>query len=317
MSDLIENNINDDGIDRRGFLKCMAWAGTGVVFTVSGGVAVSRLLGTPAQAAEAQGGDFTFVQISDSHIGFNKDANKDVAGTMREAVAKIKALPKAPDLIIHTGDLTHLSESAEFDTVSQIAKETGVNDIFFVPGEHDVLNDNGAQYRERFGKGSLGNGWYSFTHKGVHFVGLVNVVNIPEGGLGILGNDQLAWLEKDLASLSDSTPIVLFAHVPLWTVYPQWGWATDDGARALGLVKRFGSVHVLNGHIHQIVQKVEGNITFHTANSTAFPQPAPGTAPKAGPMKVPADKLRSVLGITTVNYVENPHSLALIDTPLG
>ena len=317
MSDLIETNINDDGIDRRGFLKCMAWAGTGVVFTVTGGVAVSRLLGTPAQAAEAQGADFTFVQISDSHIGFNKDANKDVVGTMREAVAKIKALPKAPDLIIHTGDLTHLSESAEFDTVSQIAKETGVNDIFFVPGEHDVLNDNGAQYRERFGKGSLGNGWYSFTHKGVHFVGLVNVVNIPEGGLGILGNDQLAWLEKDLASLSDSTPIVLFAHVPLWTVYPQWGWGTDDGARALSLVKRFGSVHVLNGHIHQIVQKVEGNITFHTANSTAFPQPAPGTAPKAGPMKVPADKLRSVLGITTVNYVENPHSLALIDTPLG
>ena len=317
MSDLIENNINDDGIDRRGFLKCMAWAGTGVVFTVSGGVAVSRLLATPAQAAEAQGGDFTFLQISDSHIGFNKDANKDVAGTMREAVAKIKALPKAPDLIIHTGDLTHLSESAEFDTVGQIAKETGVNDIFFVPGEHDVLNDNGAQYRERFGKGSLGNGWYSFTHKGVHFVALVNVVNIPEGGLGILGDDQLAWLEKDLASLSDSTPIVLFAHVPLWTVYPQWGWGTDDGARALSLVKRFGSVHVLNGHIHQIVQKVEGNITFHTANSTAFPQPAPGTAPKAGPMKVPADKLRSVLGITTVNYVENQHSLALIDTPLG
>jgi 3',5'-cyclic AMP phosphodiesterase CpdA len=236
---------------------------------------------------------------------------------MRAAVAKIKALPKPPDFIIHTGDLSHLSEAEEFDTVSQIMKETGVNDVFFVPGEHDVISDNGAQYRERFGKGTLGNGWYSFTHKGVHFAGLVNVVNIPEGGLGILGNDQLDWLEKDLSGLSDGMPVVLFAHVPLWTVYPQWGWGTDDGARALSLLKRFGSAHVLNGHIHQIVQKVEGNITFHTAMSTAFPQPAPGTAPKAGPMKVPADKLRSVLGITTVNYVENQHSLALIDSPLG
>jgi 3',5'-cyclic AMP phosphodiesterase CpdA len=263
-----------------------------------------------------RGADFTFVQISDSHIGFNKEANKDVIGTMREAVARIRGLPAKPDLIIHTGDLTHLADPDEFDTVKEIIKETGVNDVFFVPGEHDVLNDNGAQYRDRFGQGTFGNGWYSFTHKGVHFVGLVNVVNIPEGGLGILGNDQLDWLQRDLAPFPDSTPVILFAHVPLWTVYPQWGWGTDDGARALSLLKRFGSAHVLNGHIHQIVQKVEGSITFHTAMSTAFPQPAPGTAAKPGPMKVPVERLRSVLGTTTVNYTESNHALAVIDKPL-
>ena len=316
MSDYIKTNNNDDGIDRRGFLKCMAWAGTGVVYTMAGGIAVSRMLST-ARAADVAAGDFSFVQISDSHIGFNKEANPDVVGTLKLAVAKIKALPKKPDLIIHTGDLSHLSEPEEFDTLSQVIKDTGVSDIFYVPGEHDVISDNGAQYRERFGKGSQGNGWYSMDHKGVHFVGLVNVVGIPEGGLGVLGTDQLTWLEKDLSGLSASTPIVVFAHVPLWEVYPQWGWGTNDGAQALSLLKKFGSVAVLNGHIHQVVQKVEGNMSFHTAMSTAFPQPAPGTGPKAGPMKVPADKLKTVLGIREVNYVETAHSLATIDSPLA
>jgi Icc protein len=316
MSDYIQINNNDDGIDRRGFLKCMAWAGTGVVYTMAGGIAVSRMLGT-ARAADAPAADFSFVQISDSHIGFNKEANPDVVGTLKQAVAKIKALPQKPDLIIHTGDLSHLSETSEFDTLNEVIKDTGVSDIFYVPGEHDVLNDNGAQYRERFGKGTQGNGWFSFNHKGVHFVGLVNVMNIPEGGLGLLGADQLSWLEKDVSGLSTSTPIVVFAHVPLWEVYPQWGWGTSDGAQALSYLKKFGSVAVLNGHIHQVVQKVEGNMSFHTANSTAFPQPAPGTAPKAGPMKVPGDKLRTVLGIRQVNYVETAHSLATIDTPLA
>jgi 3',5'-cyclic AMP phosphodiesterase CpdA len=235
---------------------------------------------------------------------------------LQEAINRIKALPVKPDLIIHTGDLTHLAEADEFDTVDQALKGTGVSDIFYVPGEHDVLSDNGEQYRNRFAKGTNGDGWYSFTHRGVHFVGLVNVMGKSEAGLGSLGQDQLTWLDKDLSSLSTSTPIIVFAHVPLWEVYPQWGWGTKDGAQALALLKRFGSVSVLNGHIHQIVQKVEGNITFHTAMSTAFPQPAPGTAQKAGPMKVPADQLRKVLGITTVNYLETPHSLAVIDKPL-
>jgi 3',5'-cyclic-AMP phosphodiesterase len=318
MSDHIHENVNDDGVDRRGFLKCMAWAGTGLVFTMTGGIASSRMLLAAAtgQSGGTVGSDFTFVQISDSHIGFNKEANTNVIGTMQEAIGRIKALPKKPDLIIHTGDLTHLAEADEFDTVDQALKGTGVSDIFYVPGEHDVLSDNGEQYRNRFAKGTNGDGWYSFTHRGVHFVGLVNVMGKAEAGLGSLGQDQLTWLQKDLAGLADSTPIIVFAHVPLWEVYPQWGWGTQDGATALGFLKRFGSVSVLNGHIHQIVQKVEGNISFHTAMSTAFPLPAPGTAPKAGPMKVPADQLRKVLGITTVNYVETAHSLAVIDRPL-
>jgi 3',5'-cyclic AMP phosphodiesterase CpdA len=319
-SDIITQNHHEDAVDRRGFLKCMAWAGTGMLWTVSGGVLGSRLLNPPVASAaenEAMMGSFSFVQISDSHIGFNKDANKDVVGTLKEAVAKINALPVAPDFLLHTGDLSHLAEAEEFDTLDQILKSCNAKKVFYVPGEHDVLNDNGKQYRERFGKGTMGNGWFSFDSKGVHFIGLVNVVNIPEGGLGVLGDEQLEWLERDLKGLSDSTPIVVFAHVPLWTIYPKWGWGTSDSERALGFLKRFGSVTVLNGHIHQTMKKVEGNVTFHTATSTAFPQPAPGTAPKPGPMKVEADKLRGVLGITEVNYLETKHSLAIVDAKLG
>ena len=314
MNEFILTNDNADGIDRRGFLKCMAWAGTGVLWTMSGGLLSSKILGATADAAA---GDFSFVQISDSHIGFNKDANKDVIGTLQKAIAKINSLPKPPDFILHTGDLSHLSEAEEFDALEQNLKQIKTGHIFYVPGEHDVLSDNGAQYRERFGKNTLGSGWYSFDKNGVHFIGLVNVVNTHEGGLGVLGAEQLDWLKKDLAPLAASTPIVVFAHIPLWAVYPQWGWGTDDAEQALGFLRRFGSVSVLNGHIHQVVKKVEGNITFHTAMSTAFPQPAPGTAPKPGPMKVEAGRLSSVLGITDVNYVEGKHTLAVVDSTLA
>jgi len=318
MSDIITHNHNDDGVDRRGFLKCMAWAGTGVLWTISGGILRSQTLSHPSDAEKmAAGADLSFVQISDSHIGFNKEANKDVTATLREAVARINALPKTPSFMLHTGDLTHLAEAEEFDTLEQLLKSCKTKQVFYVPGEHDVLNDNGQQYRERFGKGSKGSGWYSFDQKGVHFVGLVNVMNIKEGGLGVLGQEQLEWLEDDLKGRSSSTPIVLFAHVPLWTIFPKWGWGTEDSEQALGYLKRFGSVTVLNGHIHQIIQKVEGNITFHTAMSTAFPQPEPGTAPKPGPMKVPAEKLRSVLGVTSVNYVEGKNTLAVVDSRLA
>ena len=313
-NDYVLHNHNPDGIDRRGFLKCMAWAGTGVLWTMSGGVLTSKLLGATAPPI---GGDFSFVQISDSHIGFNKEANKDVIGTLQKAIAKINTLTTPPDFVLHTGDLSHLSEAEEFDALAQNLKSLKTGEIFYVPGEHDVISDKGALYRERFGKKSLGSGWYSFDKKGVHFVGLNNVLNIREGGLGIIGAEQLDWLKKDLEPLSSSTPIVLFAHIPLWAVYPQWGWGTDDAEQALGFLKRFGSVTVLNGHIHQVVKKVEGNITFHTAMSTAFPQPAPGTAPKAGPMKVEAERLSSVLGITDVNYVEGNHTLAVVDHTLA
>jgi hypothetical protein len=314
-SNPIQRDQNPDGIDRRGFLECMAWAGTGLLCAVSGGVLGSRLLGT-ARAAEAGRSDFTFAQISDSHIGFNKDANKDVAGTLKEAVAKIKALPASPDFILHTGDLTHLAEAEEFDTLEQILKETGLP-VFYVPGEHDILNDNGKQYLERFGKGSRGAGWRSFDHKGAHFVGLVNVADIREGGLGSLGREQLEWLDKDLAPLGSSTPVVVFAHIPLWTVFPKWGWGTEDSEQALAMLRRFGSVSVLNGHIHQTLQKVEGHVAFHTAMSTAFPQPKPGMAPKPGPMKLPAEKLRSALGVTQVSFVTGKETLAIVDTSLS
>ena len=318
MSDEIIHDHHHDGIDRRGFLKCMAWTGTGILYGVSGGILKSQTL-APKSAAPSliSKPAFTFAQISDSHIGFSKDPNKDVTATLREAIARINRLPQPPDFIIHTGDLSHLSKPSEFDTLDQVLKDARTDKIFFVPGEHDVLTDNGGSYRERFGKDTQGDGWYSFDHKGVHFIGLVNVLNLKPGGLGLLGSEQLEWLERDVSSLSANTPIVVFAHVPLWTVYPEWGWGTDDGAQALGYLKQFGSVTVLNGHIHQIVQKVEGTMTFHTARSTAFPQPQPGTAPSPGPMKeVPAGKLRSLLGLTRVNYVQTNTALAIMDATL-
>ena len=295
----------------------MAWAGTGMIWTVSGGILSSKAFGQAPHHEMDGGVGFSFVQISDSHIGFNKEANKDVTATLQEAIGRINALDHAPDFLIHTGDLSHLSKPTEFDTLDQVLKSAKSGQTFFVPGEHDMLTDNGQQYLERYGKGTKGAGWFSFDHKGVHFIGLVNVVDLKAGGLGTLGAEQLSWLEKDLTGRSSSTPIVVFAHIPLWTVYPEWGWGTDDGATALSYMKRFGSVTVLNGHIHQTMQKVEGNVFYHTAMSTAFPQPKPGTAASPGPMKVPAERLAEVLGITHVNYVAHSSSLAVIDSTLA
>ena len=318
ISKYIEHDHSEDGIDRRGFLKCMAWAGAGALFLLKGGVLNSYSLSqVPSLGDGALKGELAFVQISDSHIGFNKPANPDVVGTLQAAVAKINALPTPPAFVLHTGDLTQLSKAEQFDTLEQVLRSVKSERIFYVPGEHDVLNDNGEQYRNRFGKGSLGDGWYSFDHKGAHFIGLVNVMNLKAGGLGNLGQEQLKWLENDVKHLRSSTPIVVFAHIPLWTVYPDWGWGTEDSEQALSYLKRFGSVTVLNGHIHQTMQKVEGKVTFHTAMSTAFPQPAPGTAPSPGPMTVPAEKLRDVLGIVDVNYIRGKHALAVIDSPLA
>ena len=317
MGKIITENLNNDGVDRRGFLKCMAWAGTGTLCIVKGGVLKSFALSEVANMDQSKmHGDLSFVQISDSHIGFDKPANPDVTATLREAIAKINGVNEPPAFVLHTGDLSHLSKPSEFDTLDQTLKSIRTEKIFYVPGEHDVLNDNGEQYRERYGKGTLGDGWYSFDQKGVHFIGLVNVMNLKAGGLGTLGKEQLEWLEHDVKSLKSSTPIVVFAHIPLWSVYPEWGWGTDDSAQALSYLKRFGTVSVLNGHIHQVMQKVEGNVTFHTAMSTAFPQPQPGTAPSPGPMKVPADKLRGLLGLTNVNFVRGKHTLAVVDFTL-
>ncbi len=310
-----KNEKSGDGVDRRGFLKCMAWVGTGMVWTVSGGVLSSRVFG--ADPSPGEHGDFSFVQISDSHIGFSKEPNKDVTGTLQLAIDRINGLKSKPDLLLHTGDLTHLSKPAEFDAVDQLLKSAKVAQRFYVPGEHDVFVDESKAYLERYGKGTKGLGWHSYDYKGVHFVGLVNVANLKPGGLGTLGTDQLDWLKKDLEGLGGSTPLVVYAHVPLWTVYPKWGWGTDDSEAALRLMKRFGAVTVLNGHIHQVLQKTEGNVTFHTGRSTAFPQPEPGKAESPGPIKnVPAEKLRSMLGLAEVRYTETKQMLAVVDSTL-
>jgi 3',5'-cyclic AMP phosphodiesterase CpdA len=296
----------------------MAWVGTGLVWGVSGGVASSRPL-TRADAP-APKPTFTFVQISDSHLGFAREPNKDVAGTLKQTVAKINALPEQPAFLIHTGDLTHLAKPAEFDDCAEVLKGAKVGGLGCVPGEHDFDGDGNKEYLGRYGKNAQGLGWYSFTHKGVHFVALVNVANAKsgsgDGGLGVIGNDQLEWLKKDLAGLKDSTPVVVYAHVPLWMVYEKWGWGTKDAAQALELLKRFGSVTVLNGHIHQAMQKVEGKVTFHTARSTAFPQSEPGKGTPGPVRNLAADKLKGVLGLSTVSYVENQGSLAIVDSTL-
>jgi len=309
---------NDDKQwDRRGFLQCMAWVGTGAMWTMAGGMLKGMSIEQAARGAMAMSGmnGLRFVQISDSHIGFDKPANADVTATLRLAVAKIKAAPEQPSFVLHTGDLTHLSKPSEFDTLQQVLGELSVP-VFYVPGEHDVLEDDGKSFLQRFGKGTQGAGWYSFDQGGVHFVGLVNVVNLKAGGLGMLGHEQLEWLEKDVKQLKSSTPIVVFAHIPLWSVYPAWGWGTDDSAQALAYLKRFGSVSVLNGHIHQVMQKVEGHVSFHTAMSTAFPQPAPGSAPSPGPMKVEADRLKKVLGLSRMSFHDVNHPIAITDVPL-
>ena len=276
-----------------------------MLWTVAGGVPTSLGIIDDVLAQQSKG--FTFLQISDSHMGFEKPANPNSKGTLEEAIGRVKALAVRPSFMIHTGDISHLSKPAEFDDADRIISEARL-DVHYVPGEHDVI-DEGKLYRERYGRDS-------FDADGVHFIGLVNVVDLKAGGLGNLGNEQLEWLEDDLKGRATSQPIVVFAHIPLWTVYPDWGWGTQDGARALGYLKRFGSVTVLNGHIHQVMQKVEGNVFFHTARSTAFPQQAPGSAPSPGPMKVPDDKLRTMLGIASVTFKQNEQRLAIIDTPL-
>jgi 3',5'-cyclic AMP phosphodiesterase CpdA len=306
---------DEDGVSRRHALECMLWAGSGVLWTVSGGVPKSLSLLGEAEAATPS--SFTFLQISDSHVGFDKAANPNALGTLQEAITKIKALPNKPAFMLHTGDITHLSAPAQFDNASQVIGSAGL-DVHYVPGEHDVLDDTpGKSFLERYGKQAKGSGWYSFDQNGAHFIGLVNVVDLKAGSLGTLGAEQLAWLADDVKGLSASTPIVVFAHIPLWTISKDWGWGTEDAEQALSTLKRFGSVTVLNGHIHQLMQKVEGQVSFYTARSTAFPQPAPGTAPAPLPMVVPAEKLRSVLGIRSVVLTQGQQQLAVTDQALA
>lgn len=301
------------GVDRRRFMQCMAWAGSGLVWAVRGGLLSSATLGE----ASAAGTDFTFAQISDTHVGFGGKANPNAAGTLSESIASINALEPRPAFVIHTGDLTHGQKAGAFDALAESLRGLRAEKIFYVPGEHDVFLDGGKEYLARYGRGTLGGGWQSFDYRGVHFVGLVNVLTYKAGVGGALGAEQLEWLRRDLGALGSSTPVVVFTHVPLWAVYPSWGWTTADGEEAIGMLRGFGSVTVLNGHIHQVLQKVEGHVTFHSARSTAFPQPAPGTAPTPGPMAVEAEQLRRLLGVREVRYTEGTARLAVVERALA
>ena len=306
-------------LSRRNALKCMAFGGVGTLFALSGGVftPVNLALAAGDKQAIAKLGRPLFVQISDTHIGFNKDANPDVNGTLTQSIDIVNGMAEQPALIIHTGDITHLSKAAEFDTAQQLFSRLRTTEMHTVPGEHDTTDPTVTEYFNRFGKASGNKGYYSFDHAGVHFIGLINVLQFKPGGLGTLGSEQLAWVAADLKGRSASTPIVVFAHMPLWTVYEPWGWGTGDADQLMAQLRRFGSVTVLNGHIHQIVQKVEGNVTFHTARSTAYPQPAAGEGAGPGPLKVPAEQLSKMLGITSVSVVKHPAALALSDRTIA
>jgi len=303
---------------RRNALKCLAYGGAGTLFALSGGVftPIDLAMAASDKKGTAGLGKPLFVQISDTHIGFNKDANPDVNGTLTQTIGLVNGLSEQPALIIHTGDITHLSKPAEFDLAQQLFSPLRTTEMHTVPGEHDTTDATVTEYFNRFGKASGNKGYYSFDHAGVHFIGLINVLQFKPGGLGTLGAEQLQWVTADLKARSASTPIVVFAHMPLWTIYEPWGWGTGDADQLMEPLRRFGSVTVLNGHIHQIVQKVEGNITFHTARSTAYPQPAAGVGSGPGPLKVPAGQLAQMLGVTRVSVVKHPRSLALSDMTL-
>ena len=311
-----DTEINES---RRGALKCLAFGGAGTLFLLSGGVLapLDLAMAGSRKGAHSAAGIPLFLQVSDTHIGFNKDANPDVAGTLKQTIDLVNAMPVKPALTIHTGDITHLSKPDEFDTALQLLSGLNITELHTVPGEHDVTDGLGTEYFNRFGQASANKGYYSFDHSGVHFIALVNVMNFKANGLGGFGADQLAWLEQDLKGRSSSMPIVVFAHMPMWTIYEPWGWGTGDADQAMSYLRRFGSVTVLNGHIHQIVQKVEGNITFHTARSTAYPQPTAGNGPGPGPLKVPSDQLPKMLGVTSVKILAHPLSATLTDTTLG
>jgi len=300
-------------IGRREALQCLAYGGAGTLYVLAGGILtpVDVARGSPAAGVPL------FVQISDTHIGFNKEANPDVGGTLKVAIERINALKDQPAFILHTGDITHLSRAAEFDAAAELLKGLRASELHTVPGEHDVADATVSEYFARFGQASANRGYYSFDHHGVHLVGLINVLNFKPNGLGALGPEQMAWLEADLKARSSSTPVVVFAHMPLWNLYEPWGWGTAEAPEVLALLKRFGSVTVLNGHIHQIVQKVEGHVTFHTARSTAFPQPPAGQGAGPGPMKVPAAELPAALGISTINVTRHPATLSLADATLA
>jgi 3',5'-cyclic AMP phosphodiesterase CpdA len=291
---------------RSNFLEHVAWTGSGIAWSLS---ASGLFASQPASAATDS---FSFVQISDSHIGFTRPENPDVLGSFAKTIAAINALPQLPAFVVHTGDVTHLAKPAQFDAAKQVLSTLKVPYIV-LPGEHDVIGSPQAFF-DAFRRSDAPQGWSSFDQGGIHFLSLVNVFNFEVDGK--LGNDQLTFVENDLAAQKTSTPIVVFGHVPLYALYPPWGWTTEDGARVLAALRRFDAVTVLNGHIHQIIQHTEGNIRFATAAATAYPQPAPGAADKPGPLKVADDMLLKVLGYRSVELLPGT-SARVTDHALG
>ncbi|MFF4865536.1 metallophosphoesterase family protein [Streptomyces sp. NPDC001231] len=315
----------EHGMSRRQLLRHAGWFGGAVVLTVASGEVISHIADTRGTAGTTAGtaaagagttasGALRFVQVSDSHIGFQGPANMDVAGSFSEAIHQVNSLGFRPDFVMHSGDLTHLSTSSQFDQVRQMMTRMRTDRVFTVPGEHDSIGDAGRAYRQTFGKGTLGDGWYSFDTHGVHFIALVNTLSLEK--LGHLGNEQIEFVRRDLAGLPPDTPIVVFSHIPLFAMYPQWGWSTDDALRVIALLRRFSSVTCLNGHVHQLFTKTEGNITFHSATTTAYPLPKPGRAPAPTPQVVPARQLKDALGIRTVGYRQGDRNLAIKDERL-
>lgn len=300
-------------MSRRQLIRHGAWFGAAVGLAVVGGEVISHLA-SAAPTAQPAGATLRFAQVSDSHIGFHGSANPDVVDSFGRAIASINNLGYQPDFVIHTGDLTHLSTPEQFDQVKQMMGGVNAPHVFTVPGEHDSVDDAGQKYRAAFGAGSRGDGWYSVDIAGVHVIGLVNTLNLTK--LGHLGVDQLEFIEKDVAPLSADTPIVVFSHIPLFAMYPEWGWGTDDAGRALSYLRRFASVTCLNGHVHQVFSKTEGNVTFHSATTTAYPLPHPGDGSAPKPVTLPAGALQDALGIREVTYVKGQSELALKEDKL-
>jgi 3',5'-cyclic AMP phosphodiesterase CpdA len=304
-----------EGMSRRALLRHTAWFGAAVVLTVSGGEVISRIAQTGEAHAAPSNSDLTFVQVSDSHIGFHGPANPDVTASFARAIDQVNALPRRPDFVLHTGDLTHLATPDQFDQVKQMLTKVHTDRVFVVPGEHDSVDDAGQKYLAAFGAGTRGQGWFSFDAKGVHFIGLVNTLNLTK--LGQLGTDQLDFLRKDVAGLSSDTPIVVFSHIPLFAMYPNWGWGTEDAVQALSLLRRFSSVTCLNGHVHQVFSKTEGNVTFYSATTTAYPLPHPGEGAGPTPVVLPAGQLHDALGIRQVTHLRGARTLAIKDQKLA
>lgn len=300
------------GMSRRQLLRHGAWFGTAVGLAVVGGEVISHVAG--AAAAEHASATLRFAQISDSHIGFSGTANPNVADTFGRAIDRVNHLGYTPDFVIHTGDLTHLSTPEQFDQVKQMMSDLNTPHVFTVPGEHDSVDDAGQKFRSVFGAGSRGDGWYSFDVAGVHVIALVNTLNLTK--LGHLGTDQLDFVARDVAGLSSDTAIIVISHIPLFAMYPDWGWGTEDAVQALSYLRRFSSVTCINGHVHQIFSKTEGNVTFHSGTSTAYPLPHPGDGPAPKPVTLPAGQLRDALGVREVSYRRGQGALALKESAL-